>query len=337
MSTNLALNKRAWSSSYVLPFSPSKAVDGSLYPINRWVSSKIPAWMAIDLGNIYFINRWVVVHMTNSGWYGNYAMKDYHFEGSLDASNWFRIDSVNNNTSGITDRRFNLIKVRYVRVVVYEGIMINPALACISELRVYEAPNVYLKSIKLSEGVVTPNITRDNYKYNAIVSDADSIIITATAEEINTSIKVNNQNVHSGQPSNPIPLIKGENKIEIKTKSKDGSINLEYELKITKTDADEKLTKIEVEYSSRTGVETKEIQISDDKKEYSISLPTGVNKLKITPYADDPEAKILINNSQTVSSGEKSSEISVQLNTRIPFGIKNNQGTYKKEYGLTVK
>ncbi len=65
--SNLALNKYTNASGFVAPFTSAKAVDGILGPLNRWLCEGMPCWIQVDLGKIYWIDRWVVKQMGAAG------------------------------------------------------------------------------------------------------------------------------------------------------------------------------------------------------------------------------------------------------------------------------
>ena len=84
---NIALNKSATASGSVAPFTPTKAVDGSIDPRNRWLCSVAPppggsvppSWLRVDLGTNFWVNRWVVKQMGLTGWSPSFNMVDYKF------------------------------------------------------------------------------------------------------------------------------------------------------------------------------------------------------------------------------------------------------------------
>lgn len=143
MSTvNLALDKPASQSSFVLPYSGQRAVDGSVAAVSRWLCNTLPGWASVDLGAVFSIERWVVRHMgVVPGWPSpDYTMRDFMLQASMDNMNWTDIDSVTNNTQSVTDRIVPPFQARYVRVFVTSGLNVNPQLASIVEFEVYSAP-----------------------------------------------------------------------------------------------------------------------------------------------------------------------------------------------------
>lgn len=209
MSNNLALNKPILASSYVKPFQPSRAVDGNVQPEFRWVCNSLPGWLIVDLGGEYYIDRWVVKHMGAAGWDNRYNVPDYSFQGSLDNANWSTLDIVIGNTANSTDRKIAFTKVRYVKVSVTRGIPINPQLASIVELQVYEAESSSsaLSSLVTTPGTLTPTFDKTELKYTSNVGyDDTSITVTPTTEDTNATVKVNDVVVPRGQASQPIAL-----------------------------------------------------------------------------------------------------------------------------------
>ncbi len=81
---NIALNKPTTASNSILPYTPSKAVDGNLSASNRWLTDQIPATLMVDTQARYLVNRWVVKHPSIVGqltWNSsNYANVDYSYD-----------------------------------------------------------------------------------------------------------------------------------------------------------------------------------------------------------------------------------------------------------------
>lgn len=336
MSINLALNKPAAASSYVKPFQPSRAVDGNNQPEFRWVCSTLPGILTVDLGGEYWIDRWVVVQMGAVGWDSRYNLCNYTFHGSLDNVNWFLLDTVSNNTANSTDRHFGISKVRFVKVVVTGGIAINPGLASIVELQVYEAACPYLTGLALSTGTLVPEFCMTTTQYTAAVAGVTSITVTPTAEDPQAGITVNGTSVSSGQASGNINLNIGSNTITVVSTSSDGVSHVNYTINITKTGPSANLTKVDVTYSSRSGNITVPVSITDNQTEYSVDLPDTVSSVTFTPYSLDASASILVNNNQSLTSGQVSTPISVSKGIRIPINVTASGGTISKTYGITI-
>lgn len=336
MSTNLAQYKPASASSYVKPFTPERAVDNNKQPAFRWVCNKLPGWLCVDLGAVYYIDRWVAIHMESSGWDNRYNTVDYSLQGSLDNYTWFTLDTVSNNTASVTDRKFTIVQVRYVRVHVTKGLAINPQLASIAELQIYEACSPYLTGLTLSAGTLSPKFSKDITQYNATVSGVSSVTVTPTAEDPQARITVNGINVPSGQPSSSISLNMGNNMITVVSTSSDGASHVNYTIDVTKTEPSANLTKVDVTYRGRSGDVTTTINVVDSQTEYSVDLPDTVNSVTITPYSQNVTASILVNNDQILTSGQVSAAISVAKNMRIPINVTVSGDSISKAYGITI-
>lgn len=141
MSINLALNKPTNQSSFVLPYSGQRTVDGSTAPISRWLCNSLPCWVSVDLGAVFTIDRWVVRHMAVvPGWPSpGYTMSNFRLQSSMDNMSWQDNDVVSGNSSSVTDRTVQAFQARYLRVMVTGGLQINEQLASIVEFEVYQA------------------------------------------------------------------------------------------------------------------------------------------------------------------------------------------------------
>lgn len=235
---NVALNKTATSSSYVSPFAASKAVDGTLTPLSRWLCDAMPCWVQVDLGKNYYIQRWVVKHMGAIGWQTpSYNMIDYTLQGSLDNASFSSLDSVTSNNANITDRTIPFAQVRYVRVNVTKGLNINKGVASVAGMEIYGTCAV-LSGLVLKSGKTTININPQfssmNFPYTASVPNATTAVtVMPTALDISAVITVNGQTVISGQPSQAISLNVGQNTITVVVTS-DGNDRNTYSITVTR-------------------------------------------------------------------------------------------------------
>jgi hypothetical protein len=191
---NIAFNKTAAAGSYVMPYTPSRAVDGKLVPSGRWLCSDIPNWLSVDLGAAYLVNRWVVKHMPVVGWATNYANSDFKLQGSNNNVNWTDLDTLVNNTSSITDRLLQvLVGYRYFRVYITKGLQVNNQTASIVEFEVYQAYSNILNSLTISAGTLSPVFNPNTLAYTATVnSDVANFNVTPTALDPQAVIKLKN-------------------------------------------------------------------------------------------------------------------------------------------------
>ncbi|MBP1641243.1 MAG: coagulation factor 5/8 type domain protein [Bacteroidetes bacterium] len=212
MATNILLNKTATASSYVMPYAPSKIVDGAMTPFNRWLCNTFPGWISIDAGAAFWVNRWVIKLMGNADWESNYNMSAYTLQTSVDNINWTTVDSVAGNTANTTDRSFATISARYFRISVSSGIAINTNLASIMEFEVYDAPApTGLSALTVSNGNLAPAFDNLTLVYTvAVGSTIGSITFTPTATLPTATITVDDVTVASGAASQAITLELGE-------------------------------------------------------------------------------------------------------------------------------
>lgn len=295
------------------PYSANRAVNGSVAPVQRWVSSQVPAWLSVNLQKACWINRWIVRHMGAAGWSSpSYNLKDFKLQGSLDGANWFDLDIVTNNNLSVTDRTFTAIRVAFVRIYVASGININPKLASLMELEVYEAPptSPYLSGLTLSSGTLEPAFSKNIYSYSATVKNStSSITITPTAEDSTVSITVNSQAVTSGQSSQAIGLNIGDNTVNV----------------VVSADGNQKMYSINVVRASSpylTGLSIPGVMFTFNPNtfKYSKTLPSTKTSITFVPTAEDDNANIKIKYTEGGISKEVS-VISKQTSPSIPLSV----------------
>lgn len=211
MGNNILLNKTATASSFVMPYAPSKIVDGTATPFNRWLCNTLPGWITIDAGAAFWVNRWVIKLMGNAGWAYNYNMPAYTLQTSIDNYNWTTVDSVAANTANTTDRSFATISARYFRISISSGIAINSKLASIMEFEVYDAPAPNgLIGLTISSGTLSPSFANQVLNYtDSVGTDVASVTLTPTASVAGATITVDGAAVSSGSASQAINLTAG--------------------------------------------------------------------------------------------------------------------------------
>lgn len=337
---NLALNKTTTASSFVLPYEPARAVEGTGdQPIRRWLSMKLPCNMDVDLGANYCINRWVVKHMENAGWTSAYNMTDFKLKGSMDSKTWSDIDTVTGNSSKITDSTFRSVTVRYVRFYAEKGIEINPKLASIMELEIYQAPaNQYLSNLKLSTGTLNPVFAgKTTFSYTANVAyDVTSIILTPIAEDSAAKITVNGTSVASGSVSTPINLNVGANTITVVVTTADNSASQTYTLTVTRAAA---LTGINAIVVGGTTISLTPSPFDKTKLSYAGTIEYsnasfGTQNVAITPTAD---TGVLIKyNGNAINSGTAVTITPNVGDTTVKFDISAADGSGMVTYEVKI-
>jgi hypothetical protein len=332
-SVNLALSKNATASSYVMPYAPGRAVDGSVtVPTSRWLCNTVPSWLNVDLGAQYSINRWVVRNMGVAGWKTpDYSISDFKLQCSNDNTNWTDIDAVSNNTAAITDRTFTKVKCRYVRVYVTRGLQTNNKLASFMELEVYQAPaSALLTGLTLSQGTLTPVFASSTFNYSSSVDYSNSsITLTPIAEDSKAVIKVNGTVVASGTQSSPINLNVGVNNITVQVTAADGLSQNTYAIAVTRQNSSN-LTNLVATVNGNNVVNG----FAKTTTSYNANVGYDGSSIIVTPTVEDQTATTVISiNGSTIPSGQSAS-LNVGSNT-ITVTV-NATGVASTIYTLTV-
>ncbi|MDD3040981.1 cadherin-like beta sandwich domain-containing protein [Bacteroides sp.] len=336
--TNVALNKVTTSSSYIKPFSSSRAVDGNVTALSRWLSN-VPTSMMVDLGEVYWIGRWVCYQMGSVGWDQRYNNTNFKFYGSLDGAQWTELDSVTGNTSSMTDRTITVTQCRFVRLNIIGGLSINPKIASVVELAVYDAPapvsSSKLESLTISSGELDPSFDTDILSYNVSVTDAvSSIIVTPTSIDGGT-IKVSGLDVESGTASQAINLGIGSNAIEIVVTSRIGGVETTYTVNVNRV-LNLNLSSLGLVYSGKGYSETHTITMEQGVTSYADNIGAKAATIKITPFAEDSAVSISVGG-QIVSSGQEAPAITLQSGVSDIVIIVSKTGfTQTKTYHLSV-
>ncbi len=222
---NIALNRPVTASSYVLPYEPARAVNGTTQATSRWLCKTLPGYMTVDLGSTNVITSWTVKHMGTAGWRTpDYNMCNFALQGSNNNTNWVTIDSVVNNTVAITSRTVVPCAYRFVRLNVTKGLNTNPQLASVMELEVYgHLPNSSLASLSISNGALTPTFNPTTLAYTApkVPYGTTSVVVSAAAADTTSTIKVNGVAMTGGQST--VNLNVGVNTINVLVTALDGS------------------------------------------------------------------------------------------------------------------
>jgi hypothetical protein len=329
---NIALNKTATASGFVMPYSASKAVDGSLTPFNRWLCNTVPSWMGIDSGGYYLVNRWVVRHLPVAGWASpDYANCDFKLQGSPDNRTWYDVDAVVNNTTAITDRTIAIpVVYRFFRVYFTKGLRTNTQMASMVELEVYQAYSGQLTNLTISSGTLTPAFNTNTYAYTATVTpDVASINVTPTALSPTAVIKVNNVTVTSGQPS-PVALNFGSNTITVNVT--DGAAIQNYTITVTRL-ASNYLSGLTAQ-SGTTNIPLAPA-FNKDTSGYTTSVGYDVASITVTPTAENSASTITVNG-VAVTSGSASGPIALNVGSSNTITIVVTNAGAARTYTITV-
>ncbi len=336
MANNIALYKSAISSSYVSPYAPSRAVDGLLKPVNRWLSNTVPCWMAIDAGDLFLVNHWTVWQMPAAGWDApEYLNSALSLQVSTDNENWTTVDSANGSSSIIIDRTFTPARGRFFRVVITGGLITNPQLASILEFALYEAPaSDYLADLELSDGTLDPDFNKTTFSYTTLVDyETSYITVTPTAEDASAVITVNGDEVDSGTPSDPIPLTPGVPVGILITVTATSGAKQNYMVEaIRQTSAN--LSDLVVKRGAQSVALTPAFS-STELGPYTASVPSP--SIKIMPTTEDPAATVVVtcNGTELTKSGTYYPATLNSGDNSIVIKVTSTTGSVKS-YTLTI-
>lgn len=336
-SINVAYNKPATASSYVVPYSAGRAVDGITSPANRWLCITVPCWLSVNLQGIYWINKWVVSSLQTAGWQSDCNLQDYSLQISMDNANWVTVDTVTGNIASFTSRSITPVQANYVRLLVNRGIQANPTLASILELQVFniDPTSNYLSGLALNNGTValSPSFVKTTNSYTATVPyDTSSVTVTPTAEDPNASVKVNGTVVPKGQASAAIPLNVGSNTITVLVTPVVG-LPYTYTVNVTRQDS-VNLSTMVVKDNNSVAVNINP-SFTPGNTAYTANVGFDVTSVTITPTAQSANAAITVNG-QSVVSGQASNAITVNVNTNNINIVVSTPGCTPKTYTVVV-
>lgn len=327
---NIALNKTATASGFVMPYTAASAVNGTLTPFSRWLCNAVPGWLKIDTGAFSFVNRWVVRHMPVAGWTSpDYNICDFKLQGSNDNNTWADIDGVTNNTISVTDRTFNPVKYRYFRVYVTKGLRTNTQMVSFMEFELYQAYSSLLTNLVISSGTLTPAFISGTYVYTATVTpDVATINVTPTALSPTAVIQVNTVPVASGQPI-AVPLNFGSNTITVNVT--DGGVLQAYTITVTRL-ASNYLSNL----TAQSGTTIIPLVPTFDKgiTGYTATVGFDIATMTVTPTAENSASTITVNGA-TVVSGSASSPINLNVGSNTISVVVTNAGS-TRTYTITV-
>jgi len=202
---NVTQGQVATASSYIVPYAPSRAVDGATtQPTSRWICTQLPGWLQVNLGGVFYLNSWSVTNLPTAGWPSNYVLSACQLQASTDGVHF-------NAVSGAPGAIPAGVQASFVRLVVdaSQGLQANTGLASVLEFAVMGSTSNYLTSLALN-GTPLTGFVKTTLNYQQSVPFATSTMtVTPTAEDTRAVIKVNGTVVASGQASAPISLTMG--------------------------------------------------------------------------------------------------------------------------------
>lgn len=338
---NITQNKPATASNSFAPFLPARAVDGVTSPANRWVSAQVPAWLAVDLQNIFWVNQWTANLMGSVGWTPGYNMKNFILQGSNDNVNWFDMDNISNNSANQINRTIAPRLARFLRVYVSNGLTVNDKVASIVDFQAFEpATAPFLASLIPSTGSFTTAFGSRSFNYSlSVASTVNTMTFTPTAAQANLEIKVNGTVVASGSPSQQVAIAAGTTTVSITVKSSDGSMLTTYTVNVTKAgNTNLYLDHVVFNYSGRGKLPgTQTVAMIDTQTAYQVNVETGYSAVTVTPYARDTSVAIKVDN-LNVPSGGTSASIALPTtgDTSVTIVVSSPDGATSRTYSFNL-
>jgi hypothetical protein len=327
---NIVLNKTATAGSSVVPYTPQKAVDGSVTPFSRWLCNATPGWLRVDPGALYMVNRWVVKHMPVAGWGPDYVISDFRLQGSNDNINWSDIDGVAGNTAAVTDRTVTPVVFRYFRVYVTRGLKNNNQMISLMEFELYQAYSSFLTNLTISAGALTPAFNMNTFAYTATVAaNVASIQVTPTAQDPQAVIKVNGAVIPSGQPAS-VNLNYGANTITVNVT--DGtSAQKNYVVTVTRLGSANLNT-----LTMQAGSVNVPLAPAFDKATFAYTAKAnyGTTTVTVTPTPEDSAAVVKVNG-VVVPGGTPSAPINIAAGANIAVEVTATTGN-KQTYTIAA-
>ncbi|ACV63651.1 coagulation factor 5/8 type domain protein [Desulfofarcimen acetoxidans DSM 771] len=338
--SNVALNKSAIASSFLAPYKPDRAVDGSRELVRRW-AGYVPGWLCVDLGVPHWVDQWVVKHMGSAGWpVQSYNMRDYKLQAEIDRDGepeWIDLDAVTGNTEGLTRRRIPVCKHRYFRIYVAKGLNANHSLASAAEIELHEPATVpYLSALSMKGDngqliALEPSFSGRRFEYGALAAiKVEKVIVMPTAMSAGTLIEVNGKPVNSGGASEGISIGTGSNFIEIQTASPDGIMSETYKIDVRKEIERAYLSQLKL--TNQTG---QPVQLNPpftrENFTYAARVGVPVAAINVIPTEDKEHSTIKVNDIVVEKGGSAIINLSPGpnvINTEVTLEVGTAKGTY---------
>ena len=192
--------------------------------------------------------------------------------------------------------------------------------------------NAFLSNLQVSEGSMDPSFNRNITSYSDdLPGDKSSIRITPTAEVSGAAIQVNGIPVASGQQSDPINLLVGNNTINVLVTAQDGVTTKTYTIIVARAaSANANLSNLEVSEGFLNP------SFDPDSESYTDNVPNSITAISVTPTVEDSNSTVTVNGT-SVPSGVESSPISLNVfNNTITVIVTAQDGVTTRTYTIIV-
>jgi len=194
--------------------------------------------------------------------------------------------------------------------------------------------NDFLKSLKISRGVLSQVFTGSNTNYTAnVVNGVSSLTVTPIASDITATLLLNGTTpIVSGATSAQIPLAVGANPITVQVTAQDGSTMQTYTVTVTRAAAtNDFLTSLKLSRGVFNPVFT------SANTNYTVDVVNGAGSLTVTPTAADANATLLLNGTTPIASGTTSAPIALAVGANpITVQVTAQDGSTTQTYRVTV-
>nr|WP_294942880.1 cadherin-like beta sandwich domain-containing protein [uncultured Mucilaginibacter sp.] len=187
-----------------------------------------------------------------------------------------------------------------------------------------------LSGLAVSAGTLSPGFTSVNGVYTLTVPNAsNSITITPTQSNANASITVNNVTVASGSASQAIPLVVGNNTINITVTAENGTTK-PYTITVTRQpSSNNSLANLVLSSGSLSPT------FATETTAYTASVGNVTGSITLTPTVSDATATVTVN-SVAVASGAASAPILLNVGTNLITTVVTAEDGASLPYTLTV-
>lgn len=341
-SVNITQGKAATASSFVMPYNPSRAIDGSLEKYSRWLcASSTSSWLMVNLGGYYKLTSWGVTSIGQAGWDPSCNLCSFKLQSSstpILSPYWIDVpgQAVTNNAANVYNSNLTTpVVANAVRVYITQGDRrTGSTLASILNFVAMGYPvssNANLSGLIMSNGTLSPSFSPSITAYTATVPySISTTTLTPTAQDPDATITVNGQVVVSGAASNPINLNVGSNPVTVTVKSPDTTVTKTYTVTITRQGnvnlSNLTLSSGTLSPSFAPGVFT-----------YNATVASSVSSITVTPTAQDTSSQITVNG-VAVPSGTESGSITLSLETtNVAIVVSSTAGGNSQTYTVAVK
>jgi hypothetical protein len=192
--------------------------------------------------------------------------------------------------------------------------------------------NANLNGLTVSIGSLSPIFDTDTTTYNITVSNLiTSTTVTATMDDLNASILIEDTNVDSGQTSNPIALAIGNTNIEVEVMAENGTIKT-YTIIVTRfANSNANLNNLTISGTTLSPT------FSSDTTLYfaRYTQSSGVTSTTVTPTVENEEATVKVNDTN-VTSGEESQNILLNDGTNNITVLVTAEDSSEKIYTIKI-